>query len=60
MGEFISRFKGYKTYLTVAVAFVIGGLNYIGVIDNSLAEKIWTLLSFLGLSFVRAGIKNTK
>lgn len=60
MGKLLGKLKGYKTYLTVAIAFVIGGLNAVGVIDAAMTERILVILGFLGLGFVRAGINNSK
>lgn len=60
MGKLIDSLKGYKTYITVAVAFIIGGLNATGYIDMATTEKIWGILGFLGLGFIRSGINNSK
>lgn len=60
MGKLLGKLKGYKTYLTIAIAFVIGGLNSVGVIDAALTERILVILGFLGLGFVRSGINNSK
>ena len=61
MGTFLKWLEGKKTYATIAIAFIIGGLNSAGVIDQGLTEKIWAILGFLGLGFLRAGVaKNEK
>ena len=52
--------EGKKTYVTIAVAFIVGGLNAAGIIDSSTTEKVWGILGFLGLGFLRAGVNSSK
>lgn len=54
----LSNLKGFRSYISLGLAFVIGGLGYIGVLDSGLAEKLSNLLAIVGLGFVRASIKN--
>ena len=60
MSKIVKLLEGKKTYLAVVAAFVVGGLNAVGVLDTAMTEKIWTILTFLGLGFLRLGIKNIK
>lgn len=58
MKEFFDKFKGYKTYLTTFFGVVLTGLLTMGIIDQATFEIIVTVLGFLGIAFVRAGMKN--
>lgn len=46
--------KGYRTYIAVAVLFIIGGFKAIGVIDEATANTITTFAIGLGLFGIRA------
>ena len=57
----MSFLNGKKTYLIAAIAFILGGLQALGVVDGSLVTKIDFILAPLGLAFLRAGVsKNVK
>ena len=58
MGKLLDILKGKKTYLVVAVAFILAGCNAVGWIDQPTTEKIYGILGFLGLGFLRAGVSN--
>lgn len=45
--------KGKKTYMVVAVTFVLGGLQACGV---DVPEAVYVLLGALGLGTLRAGV----
>lgn len=46
--------QGKKTYLVVAVTFVVGGLLACGV---RIPEWVWALLGAAGLGSLRAGVE---
>jgi len=54
----IEKIKGYRTYICIAIAFALGGANAVGWIDSAMTEKIWAILGFLGLGFLRAGVSS--
>lgn len=60
MGKLLESLKGYKTHAAVVIAVALNGLAAIGYIDNATVERINIILGFLGLSFIRSGIKNSK
>jgi len=49
--------KGYKTYIIAGVAVIVNGLIAMGYIDESIRATINSILGFLGLGTLRAGIK---
>ena len=56
MNKIMELLDGKKSYITFAIAFIIGGLSAVGIVDAEFAAKIDMILIPLGLGFVRAGI----
>jgi len=52
--------KGYKTYIIVAVGVLVNGLIAMGYIDESIMGIVNSVLGFLGLGTLRAGVKKTE
>ena len=52
----MSFLSGKKTYIIAVIAFILGGLQALGVVDASLVTKIDLILAPLGLAFLRAGV----
>jgi len=48
--------KGWKTYIVVVLGVIVNGCVYMGYIDASLLPTINSILGFLGLGALRAGI----
>ena len=48
--------KGKKTYLVVAVSIIFNGLVSLGYIDESMRESVNSILGFVGLGTLRAGV----
>lgn len=48
--------KGYKTYIVVVLGVIVNGCIAMGYIDASLLPTINSVLVFLGLGAIRAGI----
>lgn len=53
MGKVLEFLSGKKTYITMLVAFALGGLQAVGY---PIPEFVYAMLGALGLAFVRAGI----
>lgn len=49
--------KGYKTYIVMIVGVIINGAFAMGYVPESFIGIANTLLGFLGLGALRAGIK---
>jgi len=49
--------KGYKTYIIMALGVIFNGLVASGYVDETLRPMINSVLGFLGLGTLRAGIK---
>ena len=49
--------KGYKTYIVVVIGVIVNGLIASGYIDESMREVVNSILGFLGLGTLRAGVK---
>ena len=49
--------KGKKTYIVVAIGVIVNGMVAMGYISADHLVMINTILGFLGLGAVRAGIK---
>jgi len=47
---------GYKTYLVVIVGVIVNGLVVMGIVPAEYIGIINTILGFLGLGAIRAGI----
>lgn len=47
---------GYKTYISAAALFTVGGLSAIGVLDEETAVSVRTILEALGLASLRIAI----
>lgn len=54
--EAIAFLQGKKTYLIVAITFILGGLNAVGVV---VPEWVYIALSALGLGALRAGVSKS-
>lgn len=52
--------KGKKTYIVVAVGVIVNGLISMGYIDESMREVVNSILAFLGLGTLRAGVEKNK
>ena len=50
--------KGWKTYIVVALGIIINGCIAMGYLEASMLPLINTILGFLGLAAIRAGIAN--
>ena len=48
--------KGWKTYIVVALAVIFNGLVSLGYVDESLRTTVNSILGFLGLGALRAGV----
>ena len=48
--------KGWKTYIVVAVGVIFNGLVSMGYVDASMLNLVNTILGFLGLAAIRAGV----
>jgi len=48
--------KGWKTYIVVALAVIFNGCVSLGYLDESLRPTVNTVLGFLGLGALRAGV----
>jgi len=48
--------KGWKTYIVVVVGVIVNGCIAMGYIDASMLPIINSILGFLGLAAIRAGI----
>lgn len=57
MDKFMEAISGYKTYITAFFGVVLTGLLAMGIINQEVYNIIITILGFLGISFVRAGMK---
>jgi hypothetical protein len=53
MKNILNTGKGYRSYIAVAVLFVIGGLKAIGVIDEATASTINNFAIGLGIFGLR-------
>jgi len=53
-------FKGWKTYIVMIVGVIANGLVAMGYIPESLLGTINSILGFLGLGALRAGIKKAE
>lgn len=51
--------KGKKTYITAIVGIILNGLIAMGYISSDLIVPINSVLGFLGLGTLRAGVKKT-
>ena len=49
--------KGKKTYIVVALGVILNGLNAMGYIQAEFLPMINTILGFLGIAALRAGVK---
>lgn len=49
--------SGWKTYVVAALMVILSGLHAQGYIGDSLFGTLSTLLTGLGLGFLRAGVK---
>ena len=52
MAKLIEWLKGKRTYITVAVIFLLGGLQATGV---AVPEWVYVILTGLGITFSRVG-----
>jgi hypothetical protein len=52
----IQFLQGKKTYITAAIGVILTGCQVMGYIDMPTFNTIVTILGFLGLSFLRAGV----
>ncbi|MFH1385098.1 MAG: hypothetical protein ABIH47_09100 [Candidatus Omnitrophota bacterium] len=52
----LNFFKGKKTYLVVGVGVILNGLMAMDVIPQSLLPVVNSILGFLGMGALRAGI----
>ena len=50
--------KGWKTYIIVVVAVIFNGLVAMGYVPAESLVVVNTVLGFLGLGAIRAGIAN--
>ena len=50
--------KGYKTYLVVAIGVIANGLAVMGYIPEAYMPLVNSILGFLGLGALRAGVNN--
>ena len=55
-GGTMNFLAGYKTYIVVVVAVIFNGLVAMGYIPASSLALVNTILGFLGLGAIRAGI----
>ena len=49
--------SGWKTYVAATLGVIFNGLVAMGYLDPNLLIPINGILSFLGLGFLRAGVK---
>ena len=49
-------FKGWKTYIVVAIAVIFNGCVSLGYLDELLRPTVNAVLGFLGLGALRAGV----
>jgi len=56
MGKIIEFLKGKKTYIVAAIGVIVNGLWAMGYIPAEWLPGINTVLAFLGLATLRAGI----
>lgn len=57
MSQLLGALKGYRTYITFGLAFIVGGLSLTGKITHDQAVNIDAMLVPLGFGFMRAAIK---
>jgi hypothetical protein len=50
--------KGYKTYIVMAVGIVVNGCFAMGLIPVEWLPVVNSILAFLGLGALRAGVSN--
>jgi hypothetical protein len=48
--------SGYKTYIIAAVAAIVTGLYYAGVVDQTVYDTLMGFLGAGGLATLRAGV----
>lgn len=56
MNKIIEWLKGKKTYVVVAIGITINGLYAMGYIPEAIIPMVNTVLGFLGLATLRAGV----
>ena len=56
MQPVLTFLRGKKTYILVACALAVAGLDMTGVIDDGSANTALTVLGFGGLATLRAGV----
>ena len=56
MSRIVKWFDGKKTYITMAIAFIVGGLEACGI---TVPGWVYAMLGALGMGFLRGGIKKT-
>lgn len=54
----MSSLKGYKTYLCVAAAVVVAGLNAVGVISDEARNMLLGVCGFGSVAAIRSAISN--
>jgi len=42
--------EGYRTYILIAIVFIIGGLNSLGYIDQNVYDNILKVIAPLGIA----------
>lgn len=57
MRKIMEFLNGKKTYITFGIAFILGGLSAVGIVDQETVIKVNLFLGPLGLAFMRAGVK---
>lgn len=50
--------KGYKTYIVMAIGVIANGLFAMGYIPSEYIGLVNSILGFLGLGALRAGVTN--
>ena len=53
----MGKLKGFKTYIVVAIAVILNGLEGLGYISVGSLETINTILGFAGLAAARHGME---
>jgi len=52
--------KGYKAYIVMILGVIFNGLVASGYVDEALRPTINSILAFIGLGALRAGIKKAE
>lgn len=52
--------KGYKTYIVMAIGVIVNGSAAMGLIPAEWIPAVNSVLAFLGLGALRAGVEKNK